>query len=113
MIALLIFLSGFILITEWASRSTYGSFLSNEEISDYINQFDYFEANPYSSTLISGVNENETTYEMLERLTDRSFISITQMSLFSKYYINGKGRVLRFSKSAEQIDNLYKNLKTD
>lgn len=111
MIALVIILTVFLLTLEFAAKSTYGSFLSNEEVSDYINQFDYFEANPYSATLISGGNENETTYEILERLNDRSFISVTALPLYSKYYINGKGRVLRFSSAHKQIDNLYKNLK--
>lgn len=48
---------------------------------------------------------------MINSLNDRSFISVTMVSIFTKYYINGKGRVLRFSRASKQIDNLYKNLK--
>lgn len=111
MIVLVIILTGFVLVTEYSSRSIFGPFLSNEDVSLYIDKYDYFESNPFSTTLISGINENDTTEDIINSLNDRSFISVTEISIFTKYYINGKGRVLRFSRASKQIDNLYKNLK--
>lgn len=111
MIALIIILAGFVFVTEYSSRSIYGPFLTNEDVSQYIDKYDYFESNPFSTTLISGVIENGTTEDLINSLKDRSFISVTEISIFTKYYINGKGRVLRFSRASKQIDNLYKNLK--
>lgn len=109
--AIIIILVGLLLVSELSTKSVYGSFISNKEVSEYVNGYDYFELNPYSKTLISGMNENETREDLLNRLVDRTYISTTPLSIFSKYYINGKGRVFIFSKGSKQIDNLYKNLK--
>jgi hypothetical protein len=44
----------------------------------------------------------------MRKIMDGDFISYTRMSILSKYYIQGYGRVSSFSNASKVIDMLYK-----
>ena len=98
-------------VTEISSRGVYGPYLSNEEVFEFIDSYDEFEKNPFNPTIISGKIDFESQSDMMRRMLDRRFISTSAIPILSKYYINRKGRVFRWSRASKRIDNLYKNLK--
>ena len=87
-------------ICELATRITYGRYLSNEEILNYLTKNKPFDLNPYDTNILSG-NHNKRF---------SGFISKPYSSILSKYYISGRGLVPRWSKYTKHIDKMFMDL---
>lgn len=105
---IIIFCTIFTIVSEFATHLTYGKFLSDNDVFDYLDRYESFSKNPYESSILSGDIDWSDTKKVIEKLGQNDFISTTRMSLFSKYYISGKGRVFAWSKGSKEIDKLYK-----
>ena len=85
-----------ILIFESATFLTFGWFISKETEKKFLElNFNDFKFNSFSSSILS---------------TD-PYISKIPLSILTKYYISGKGTILRYSKLHKKIENHYKNNK--
>ena len=98
----------FTIVSEFATHITYGSFLTDDEVFAYLKKYKSFSINPFEHSILSGDIDWSNTQEVMRKLIENDYISTTNMSLFSKYYISGKGRVFSWSKSAKEISILYK-----
>ena len=98
---------------EFATFSTYGKFLKNEEVFDYLYEFEPFEKNPFDNGILGPAFNKEDMFgeSNMKRFKSNKFISHTKFSLLSKYYISGLGIVPRWSEAHKTINKLYKNAK--
>ena len=99
-----------IIIVELSTYSIYGQLISNDIVDEYLRKYQPFKKNPYNSNIISPklLIDDLPHNEFQDRLMHGGYISTTLFSLTSKYYINGLGRVPRWSKSHKKIKNLFK-----
>lgn len=96
-------------IFEFTSHSVYGKLLDDETVMDYIQEYGPFEHNPFNESILGPkLDYNMEMEELGKRLKNRSFISTLFLCLSSKYYINGIGRIPRWSHSHKVIKELYK-----
>ena len=98
----------FTIVSEWATYLTYGRFLKDEEVLNYLKKYKSFSINQFEHSIISGDIDFSNTKEVMEKLKNADFISTTRMSVLSKYYIHGYGRIRSWSTGAKIIDKLYK-----
>ncbi len=114
MIAVFTFVFVMSLISELGSYSVYGKLLTDEQVFDYLMKFEPFELNPFNESIISPKlnfdGEDDKFESVLERLRDGKFISTVSLTLSSRYYISGLGRVQRWSRGHYMIKELYKKL---
>lgn len=80
----------------------YGSFVKEKDVKEYFDKRDgNFQLNPFNKDIISFHNP-----------WDCKFIKKhVPLSFLSKYYIQGMGRVWRWSEGHKKINNLYKTIK--
>lgn len=84
------------LILEGATFLVFGWFISKETEKKFLElNFNNFEFNCFSDSILS---------------TD-PYISTVPLPILTKYYISGKGTILRWSKLHKKIENHYKNNK--
>ena len=112
MTTLIYFLITIVFILEIAATMSYGWFMKSSEVLSYIKSHNKFRLNQFESNIISPDIDWSDEVLATKRLRELDYISTTILSLFSKYYINGKGRVLRWTKGHKEIKNLHKTLKT-
>jgi hypothetical protein len=105
---IIIFCVVFTLVSEWSTYVTYGRFLKDEEVVEYIKKYKSFSINQFEHSIISGDIDWSNTDEVMKKILNGDFISTTRMSVLSKYYIQGYGRVRSWSDGAKMIDKLYK-----
>jgi hypothetical protein len=113
MIAVFTFVFVMMLIFEFSSHTVYGKLLTDEDVLDYLMRFEPFELNPFDKNIIScKINFGDDDHEyILHRIKNGKFISSNlNFTLSSKYYINGLGRVQRWSRGHYMIQELYKKL---
>lgn len=91
-----------IIINEFLLYSVYGFFAEEEVLKKYFDERNGgFVLNPFEPRIIEFRNPYDGTF-----ITDH-----TSVSIFSKYHINGVGRVWRWSDSHKKIEVLYEKLK--
>lgn len=104
----------FVGVFEFATFSTYGKFLKDNEVFDYLYEFEPFEKNPFDDNILGPKFDKD--YLSMERnmkiMRTSKFISHTRLSLLSKYYISGLGIVPRWSEAHKTINKLYERAKT-
>ena len=98
----------FAFASELATRITYGRVMKNQEVLDYLKKYESYSINPFDHSILSGDLDYSNTEEVRKKLMEGDYIAPTRMSVISKYYIQGYGRVGYWSKGAKMIDNLYK-----
>ena len=98
----------FTIISEASSFFVYGRIMDNESVLGYLKRYETFSVNSLDNSIISGDIDWTDIEKVLQKIREGDFISYTRMSLLSKYYINGKGRVRSWSKASKEIDKLYK-----
>jgi hypothetical protein len=108
MISIIIFCVIFTVVAEWATYATYGRFLKDEEVLDYLKKYKSFSINQFEHSIISGDVDYSNAEEVFRKIMDGDFISTTRMSILSKYYIHGYGRIRSWSNGAKIIDKLFK-----
>ena len=93
----------FIGVVELSLFITYGSFVKEKDVKEYLDKEDgNFELNPYNKDIIIS----------FRKPWDGKFIDKhVPLSFLSKYYIQGMGRVWRWSEGHKRIDNIFKKLK--
>ena len=90
-----------IMVNEFLLYSVYGFFAKEEVLKKYFDEREGgFTLNPYKPSIIEFVNPYDGGF-----ITDH-----TSVSIFSKYYIHGVGRVWRWSDSHKKIEELYEKL---
>ena len=101
-------------VSEFATFATYGKFLKDDQVLDFLYEYEPFEKNPFDNDILgpSFDKENIASERNLKIVRNSCFISRTRFSLLSKYYISGYGRVLRWSTSHGVINRLYNISKT-
>ena len=104
----IVFCVFFTIVSEWATHVTYGRFLKDEEVLNYLKKYKSFSINQFEHSIISGDIDWSNTDEVMKKILNGDFISTTRMSVLSKYYIQGYGRVRSWSYGAKMIDKLYK-----
>ena len=112
MTILIYFLITIVFFWELIITMTYGWFMGSSEVLSYIKSYNKFRVNQFNSNIISPDIDWSDEVLVTKKLSEPDYISTTILSLFSMYHINGKGRVLRWSKGHKEIDNLFKTLKT-
>jgi hypothetical protein len=110
---LIIVLLLFILLTEFSTYQVYGSFVKDEDALKYIDEFEIFSKNPYNDEILSPSTDGLKTSDFFRIITDGRYISLTKLSVLSKYHIKDMGRIPIWSKTHKVIKELYKNSKTD
>lgn len=101
-------------VSEFATFITYGKFLKDDEVLNFLYEYEPFEKNPFENDILgpSFDKENIASERNLKIVRNRRFISRTRFSPLSKYYISGYGRVLRWSTAHVVINRLYNISKT-
>ena len=116
MLVFLIVLGLLFLVFEGSTHSVYGKFLSDELVDAYIEEFQPFEFNPFDNDIVSPKMKLDDDYS-IERILHVSkngrFISKTKISILSRYYINGLGRIPIWSRSHKKVKELYNKLKQE
>jgi hypothetical protein len=113
MTILIYFLITIVFFCELSVTIAYGWFMGSSEVLSYIKSYNKFIVNQFNSNIISPDIDWSDEVLVTKKLSEPAdYISTTILSLFSKYHINNKGRVLRWSKGHKEIDNLFKTLKT-
>lgn len=104
----------FVGVSEFATFSTYGKFLKDKEVFDYLYEFEPFEKNPFDNKILGPAFDKENMFSEsnMKRFRSGNFISHTRLSLLSKYYISGLGIVPRWSDAHKTINKLYERSKT-
>lgn len=105
-----------IVMLEFSNATVFGRMLSNDKVLEYLEKYSPFELNPMTSAIISpkmDFNSGEDFSKLMDILRNGEFISTVPLSVLSKYYINGYGRVLRWSQAHYKIKELHKKLKKD
>jgi hypothetical protein len=110
---LIIVLLLFILLTEFSTYQAYGSFVKDEDALKYIDEFEIFSKNPYNNEILSPSVVGLDTSDFIKIIKDERFISLTKLSILSRYHIKDMGRIPIWSKTHKVIKELYKNSKTD
>lgn len=110
-LTIILFCVVFTIISEFATHTTYGKFLNDQEVFDYLKRYESFSLNPFDHSIVSGDIDYKNVEQVLEKLRNGDFISTTPLSLFSKYYISGIGRVFAWSKGTKEIDKVFKTSK--
>lgn len=98
----------FTLVSEFATHVTYGRIMKDQEVLDYLKSYESYSLNQFDHSIISGDIDYSSNEEVIKKIMRGDFIAHTRMSVLSKYYIQGYGRVSSWSKGAKAIDNLYK-----
>jgi hypothetical protein len=88
-----------ILFMELPARSSFGKFLSMNDCSDFIHN--RYIRNSYNEHLII-INDRYNSY--IAKYFSLDF-------LYAKYFIQGRGRVLRWGKLSKHIDNMFERCK--
>lgn len=113
MLAVFTFIFVMMLMFEFASRMVYGKLLTDQQVMDHLMTFEPFELNPFNESIMSPKIKFDDDYDltkMTDRIKNGKFISIMSMTLSSKYYISGLGRVQRWSRGHYMIQRLYNDL---
>lgn len=110
---LIIVLLLFILLTEFSTYQVYGSFVKDEDALKYIDEFEIFSKNPYNNEILSPSTDGLKSPNFIKIIKDGRYISLTKLSILSRYHIKDMGRVPIWSKTHKVIKELYKNSKTD
>lgn len=98
-------------ISEISSSLTYGKFIKDDVVYDYIKSHKKFGLNPFDVSIMSPeYNFNDDFHELTKIIKDHRFIAKTRLVLLSDYYISGVGRIPIWSKSNTKIKEMYKNL---
>ena len=97
----------FTVVAEISSTLTYGWLMKEEDIIKYLKRYGKFNINSFDHTIISGDIDWSDTQQVINKIREGDYISYTNISLLSKYYIAGKGRVFRWSNACKAIDELY------
>jgi len=83
-------------ILEGATFLVFGWFISKETEKKFLElDFNDFEFNSFSDSILS----------------TNPYISTVPLPILTKYYINGEGTILKWSKLREKIEKHYKNNK--
>jgi hypothetical protein len=82
--------------------------MKDQDVLDYLKKYKSFSINQFDHSIISGDIDYSNHEEVMRKIMDGDFISYTRMSILSKYYIQGYGRVSSFSNASKVIDMLYK-----
>jgi hypothetical protein len=101
-------------IFEFSSRATYGKFLKDEEVFDYLYEFEPFEKNPFNSDILGPALDKEDPFNNrnLKILKSNKFIGQVKLSILCKYYISTVGMVPRWSKAHSVIKYLHQTSPT-
>jgi hypothetical protein len=99
--------------TEFATYQVYGSFVKDEDALKYIDEFEIFSKNPYNNEILSPSTDGLKTSDFFRVITDGRYISLTKLSVLSRYHIKDMGRIPIWSKTHKVIKELYKNSKTN
>jgi hypothetical protein len=94
---------------EFASAAVYGRLIGDSIVLKYLDEFKPFSVNQFNDAIISpAFDSTKTIEEIKHRVRNGKFISKTPLSITSKYYISTVGRVPRWSKTNDLIEELYK-----
>jgi hypothetical protein len=105
----IIVLSVVLLVLEFSSAAVYGRLIGDSVILKYLDEFKPFSVNQFNDVIISpAFDSTKTIEEIKHRVRNGKFISKTPLSITSKYYISTIGRVPRWSKTNDLIEELYK-----
>lgn len=107
LITILICCGVFTIVGEFATYMTYGRMLSDDEVFDYLDRYEVYTINRFEHSILSGEIDWSDTKRVIQKIKEGDYISFTNTSLSTKYYISGKGTVGRWSKAAKKIDALY------
>jgi hypothetical protein len=99
--------------TEFTTYQVYGSFVKDEDALKYIDEFEIFSKNPYNNEILSPSTDGLKTSDFFRIITDGRYISLTKLSVLSRYHIKDMGRIPIWSKTHKVIKELYKNSKTN
>lgn len=100
-----------ILTFEFASRAVYGKMLTDEEVMKHLDKYGPFELNPFNESIMSPkITIDDDMDNIIDRVKNGRFISTIILTLSSRYYISGLGRVQRWSRGHYMIAQLYKEL---
>ena len=109
---ILLVLTILLLILEFSTIATYGWYIKDEVVFDYLYEFEPFEKNPFDNKILGPVlNVDGDVKKMIHRAKNGKYISHTPFSPLSKYHISGKGPILRWTEAHKVINNLYKTTK--
>lgn len=86
-------------ITEWSSYSVYGKWLKDEDIQEF-----------YKEAETSGTQNSVSSHWMISLWNSETFMAKVALELSCKYYIDGVGRIPRWSKYTKMFDELYPQL---
>ena len=85
-----------VLLVECATFYVFGWFISKETEKKFLElDFNDFEFNSFSDSILS----------------TNPYISTVPLPILTKYYINGEGTILKWSKLHKKIEKHYKNNK--
>lgn len=88
------------LILELSTRIVYGKYLSKNEILNYLIKNKPFTLNQNDADILSGRYDKRNS----------GYISKTETSILSKYYISDRGLIFRWSKYTKHIDKMMADL---